>query len=255
MSVRRGLGWLLLSASLCLTGCLDYAEQLVLNEDGSGTLGIDFTIDMGFMAEIARAFGEEPDPEELRGPTREELMQGLEVEGIEVRELEIEDDAEAMTSRVHVILDFDHLGALEQIEGFGDDRRIEFFHTEEGEVRMVYRFDTRDVVPLEEVGSDVPEAEMDPIERKIFQVTQEARDALRFRARVALPGPLSGSNGSPDPEDPTASRWRVDKRSNPARHERLGRGEISLTLVAPRSSFPFLEDDDISEAPDTPERD
>ena len=59
---------------------------------------------------------------------------------------------------------------LRRIEGFGDDRRLEFFDEGDGEnVRVVYSFDTTDVIPLEELGDEPPAGEeLDPTEKKIL---------------------------------------------------------------------------------------
>ena len=110
---------------LLLSGCLDYGEELVLAPDGSGTLRVDFTADMKFMADVSRALGDEPTPEDLRGPTREEILEGLKVDGIEVKELEVAEREQK--SRVHLLLAFRSLEALGKIEGFGDDRKIDFY--------------------------------------------------------------------------------------------------------------------------------
>jgi hypothetical protein len=246
---RLSTGATLLAIPLLLTGCLDYSEQLQLQRDGSGTLGIDFTIDMSFMEDIARAIGDNPDPEEMRGPTREEVMAGLEVEGIDVQELEIQ--SRDKRTRVHIVLGFDSLETLTQIEGFGDDRRIEFFEDPTGGVRMIYSFDTTDVIPLEEVSDEeAAEAMQDPIERQIIEVTRRARNNLRFRSRIAMPGRILNSNGGRDREDPMAALWRIDRERTPERHAELGRGKIRMSVVVAREDLPFLEDRDIRPMPE-----
>jgi hypothetical protein len=234
-SARAGL---LVLLPLFLAGCLDYGEELTIEKDGTGTLKLDFVVDMAYMAEVSRALGDQPSPEEMRGPTKEEIQQGLVVEGITVRELEVQ-ERESRT-RVHLLLHFTSLEALGKIEGFGDDRKIEFFDEGEGKVRVVYSFDTTDIVPIEET----PEAgaEQDPVEKKILEVTRRARDAIRFRARVKLPGAIVRSNGARDPADPNVAVWRVDKQSDPERHVRLGRGKVIMMLLVDRASLPVVTD-------------
>ena len=69
-------------------------------------------VDLGLLADISSALEEEPDPEAAQGPTREEILHGLEVEGITVKELTIQrkDDK----SKVHIVVDFESLDAVER---------------------------------------------------------------------------------------------------------------------------------------------
>lgn len=232
----------LLAVTLCLSasGCLDYAEMLTLNADGSGKLRIDFTLDMGYMEKISKALGDEPHPDELRGPTREEVTEGLEVEGITIDKVDIEH--KGRKSHVLVELSFADIAALRRIEGFGDDRKIEFFDEGDGQhARVVYSFDTTDVIPVDEVSDEEAANATDPTERKILEITREARDALRFRGRVVMPGPVVKSNGMPDRTDPRASVWTIDKQTSPEKHAQLGRGKIYMMLLVDKSAVSFAE--------------
>jgi hypothetical protein len=225
---------------LCLltSGCLDYSEMLTLNPDGSGKLQIDFTLDMGYMEQISKALGDEPDPDELRGPTREEVVEGLEVDGITIDKVDI--DHKGRKSRVHVELSFEDLQALRRIEGFGDDRKLEFFDEGDGKhARVVYSFDTTDVIPVDEVSDEEAAAAQDPTEKKILDITRRAREALRFRARVLMPGRVVKSNGMPDRTEPRASLWRIDKATTPDKHSQLGRGKIYMMMLVEKTSIPF----------------
>lgn len=239
LHARSRFGLCVLLPLALLAGCLDYSEELSLNKDGSGRLKLDFTVDMSYMADVSRALGEEPSAEELRGPTREEIMEGMNVEGITVSELEVQE--RGTKTRVKMTVDFTSLEALARVEGFGDDRKIEFYDEGNGKVRVVYSFDTTDLLPIEEVGEGAAGDE-DPIEKKIREVTLRAREAVRFRTRVKLPGPLDRSNGRPVREDPTASIWVVDKDSDPEKHQRLGRGKMHMMLLIPREHLPFVRE-------------
>lgn len=230
-------------ALLPLAGCLDYAEELVLNPDGSGKLTIDFTIDMKYMEEVTKVLGDTPDPEELRGPTKEEVMEAVsESEGITVEEVEVK--SRDKQSHVHLKLAFTSLEALSRLEGFGDERKLEFFDEGEGKVRVLYSFDTTDVVPVDEVvpSEGAPQGEVDPVEKKIMEITQRARDALRFRARMVLPGPILNSNGSRDPATPNGSLWKVDKQSDPERHSKLGKGRVKMMVLVDRKTVGFVKE-------------
>ncbi|RMG07627.1 MAG: hypothetical protein D6731_23425 [Planctomycetota bacterium] len=232
-------------AALCLTlsGCLDYREQIRLEPDGSGTMVVDFLVDLGLMNEVAKAFGDEPDPAAQKGPTREEILQGLKVDGIRVDALDVRHKGDL--TKVHIELHFDSLEKLSLIQGFGDDRKMEFFDNGDGRVRVVYSFDTRDVIPLEELGEEPANGqELDPIEKKVLEITARARQRLRFRARVEFPGPILKSNGGPDtrkPPSPNARVWRIDAKSDPRRHARLGRGKIVMQLLVDRSTVPWVK--------------
>ena len=240
LHARSRLGLCVLLPLVLLAGCLDYSEDLTLNKDGSGRLKLDFTVDMSYMAEVSRALGEEPSAEELRGPTREEIMEGLNVEGIKVSELDVQE--RGTKTRVKMTVDFASLEALARVEGFGDDRKIEFYDEGNGKVRVVYSFDTTDLIPIEEVGEGGAAADEDPIEKKIREVTLRARDAVRFRARVKLPGALERSNGRPVREDPSASVWMIDKEGDPEKHQRLGRGKVHMMLLISREHLPFVRE-------------
>lgn len=239
------LAALLLCALPLLTGCLDYGEELTIDEKGGGSLRIDFVADMNFMSEVAKAIGDEPRPEEMRGPTKEEIQQGLQVEGIKLKELDVED--KGGKTKVHIALDFTSIDALKKIEGFGDDRTIEFFDEGNGKVRVVYSFDTSDLVPVEETGE--PGAQEDPTEKKIREITQRARDQVKFRAKVKLPGPIERNNGKAVEGDPNAAQWRVDKESDPQRHATFGRGKVRMMMLVARARLPFLKDGDLKPLP------
>lgn len=229
-------------ALLPLAGCLDYGEELVLNADGSGKLTIDFTIDMSYMEEVTKVLGDTPDPEELRGPTKEEVMEAVaEAEGITVEEVDVK--TRDKQSRVHLKLAFVSLEALSRLEGFGDERKLEFYDEGDGKVRVMYSFDTTDVVPVDEVApGEAPQGEVDPVEKKIMEITQRARDSLRFKARMVLPGPILNSNGARDPATPNGSLWKVDKQSDPERHAKLGKGRVKMMVLVDRKTVGFVKE-------------
>ncbi len=229
--------------TLSLAGCLDYREQMTLRKDGSGRLTIDFVVNLGLMTEIAAAFGDKPDPNSAKGPSREEILQGLRTKGLRVRELRVKHKGDK--SKVHLDLEFDSLDALREIEGFGDDRKVEFFDNGDGRVRVVYSFDTSDVIPLEELGDEPPEGgKLDPIEKKILEITGRARDELRFMGRIEMPGAILKSNGNTDAKQPNPNVriWRIDKKNDPKRHRSLGRGKIIMKMLVERSTVPWVKD-------------
>jgi hypothetical protein len=228
--------------TLLLAGCLDYRERLTLNKDGSGSMVIDFVVDLGLMNEVAKAFGDQPDPNATKGPTKEEILKGLKVKGITVDEERLTVHHKGDKSKVHIELTFESLKALGQIEGFGDDRKVEFFDNGDGKVRVIYSFDTTDVIPLEELGDEPPPGEeLDPTERKILEITARARDDLRFLGRVQLPGEILKSNGKIEKKPaPNARVWRIDKKADPRLHATLGRGRIIMKMLVERSTVPWV---------------
>jgi hypothetical protein len=242
MATRRCPTLVLLLLLPLFTGCLDYREHLLLAKDGSGSLKIDFVVDLSILNDISVALGEKPDPAATKGPTKEEVLNGLEVEGIKVKEIEIQQkDAK---SKVHLMLVFKDLEALRQIEGFGDDRRIDYYDNEDGKVRVVYSFDTKDQLPMEEFGEPgVDPEDMDPIEKKIVALTTAARDKIRFRSRVTLPGPIIKATGKKDPREPKDNErvWLIDKKRDPKRHARLGKSKIRMQLIVEKSTVPWVK--------------
>jgi len=231
--VRIGLFALLVT----LTGCLEYTEELTLKPDGSGTLSLDFTIDLSYLEDVSKALGEAPSEEDFAGPTEEEIREGLEVEGITIKSLDLE--TKGRKTRVKIVLDFANLDALNEIEGFGDDRRILFYDEGNGLVRVVYSFDTTDAIPADEL--DEEEAGDDPIEKKIMEITKKARAAMRFRAKLVLPGQIKKSNGKRDANNPNASLWQIDSKSTPEKHKTLGRGKIRMMALVSRDALPFVK--------------
>jgi hypothetical protein len=240
MSRTRCAALLFALLLLCTTGCLDYREHMTLKKDGSGTLKIDFVLDLGVLAEISTALGEKPDPAAAQGPTKEEILEGLEVEGIEVKEIDVQQ--KGYRSKVHLVIAFKNLEALNQIEGFGDDRRIDFYDNGDGKARVVYSFDTKDQLPIEEFG-EPGEGAMDPVEKKIVALTTAARGKIKFRSRVTLPGPIVKSTGMADPRKPKPNErvWQIDKEHSPKKHARLGKSKIRMQIVCEKSSVPFVK--------------
>lgn len=243
-TARRRSSWALpvLAFTTALTGCLDYREVLTLTADGSGTLQIDFVVDLGILGEISRLLGENPGPGDIAGPTREEMLAGMNVEGLEVKALDVQE--KGSKSKVHALIAFKDLAALAKMEGFGEDRRVDFYDEGDGKVRVVYGFDTDEAIPLEEIsdGAPAPGEELDPTEKKILAATERARDGLAFRARVILPGKVLRSNGKPVEGSPNESSWVVDKKTDPKRHAVLGKGRVNLMLLVERSSLPFVKE-------------
>lgn len=244
----RPARWAQVAAIICLTsllsGCLDYRERLTLKADGSGTLMIDFVVDLGLMNQVAQAFGDQPDPNATKGPTRDEILKGLKVKGIHVDEEKLKVQHRGDKSKVHVELAFDTLQALTLLQGFGDDRKVEFYDNGDDKVRVVYSFDTADVIPLEELGEGPPPGEkLDPVEKKILAITAKARAELRFMGRVILPGPILKSNGKQEKgkaPNPNARVWRIDRKSDPKRHANLGKGKIVMKMLVDRSTVPWV---------------
>jgi len=255
-SPLRAVALALLVSSLA--GCIDYRERLTLREDGSGTLVVDFVVDLGIMQTVARLVGDEPDPEDSKGPTADEIRAGLDVKGVTIQELTV--DYKGTKTKVHAKVEFESLQALARIEGFGRDRSMAFYDNGDGKVRVIYGFDTRDVIPIEELTDGSDDAEPDPTSKKILGLVERAQTQLTLRARVDLPGPVLKSNGDPVPDEPASSQWRIDQETDPKRQRVLGRGKVIMMLLCERSSVPFvtklepLPRDDPSEEPIEPRK-
>ena len=234
--------------ALCLfnlVGCIDYREQLTLKKDGSGSLRVDFLLNLEVMNEISKVLGEKPDPEATQGPSEKEIKRNLKVKGITVRELKVR--YKGTKTKVHIVLDFDTLATLRKIEGFGNDRKLEFFEGGKGKADkawVIYTLDTKDVIPLEEFGGEPPRPgeKRDPIEVKLAEITQRAQDSVKFRAKITLPGKIHDSNGkAPKKPNDKTKVWIVDKKTDPKRHKRLGRGKLFFRMLVDKSSLGFVK--------------
>lgn len=242
--------------AVSLAGCLDYRERLSLHKDGSGVLVVDFVVDLGIMQEVSRLVGDEPDPEDSKGPTADEIRAGLEVKGVTIKELDVA--AKGTKTKVHAKVEFESLQALARIEGFGQDRSVHFYDNGDGRVRVIYSFDTRDVIPIEELTDGSDDAEPDPTSKKILELVSQAQARLTLRSRIDLPGPLLKSNGDPVADEPGSSQWVISRQKDPKRQRVLGRGKVVMMLLCERSSVPFVKEleplpkDDPSEEPIEP---
>jgi hypothetical protein len=226
------------------SGCLDYREVLTFNHEGGGRLEAELTLDMGLMRELSLTLGEAPGDDDLAGPSREEILRILDVEGVTVKELRVE-QLEART-RVRLQIDFDDLEALHRIEAFSARRRIELLDHGEGRVLLVSRFDPRGVIPLpgalsqREGGSPLGPHEAMLVE----EVVQRIRQSIRLESELRLPGPIRASNSHPDARRPgfDVGAWSFDVERNPARHEDLGREVVQMQILCGRSAVPWAEE-------------
>lgn len=236
VAAARGL---LLLLPLLLSGCLDYAEVITLNPDGSGRLEAEATLDLGLVRRLSLALGEEPDAGELASPGRDEVLAALSVEGVTVRELRVDDLGER--TRIQVALDFADLEALRRLEGFAARRRLELFDAGGGQALLVSSFDPREVIPLPEEAARWPR-QGDGAD--LEQVVAELRRSVRLRSELRLPGPVLASNGHADAAPPGLDRaaWAVDALLAPERHVDLGRREVLMRVLCDRSSVPWARE-------------
>jgi hypothetical protein len=227
----------LLFAALCvpllLSGCLDYSEALSLRSDGSGTLEATFSIDMGLMGELSQALGEVVDPAELVGPTRDEVLEALSVEGVTVRRLEVE--PLGAKTQVRLTIEFADLEALQRIEGFSARRRIGVFDNGDGRALFVSRFDPRDLAPAPEFAATNEQA---------LDVLRRIRESIRLESELRLPGPIVASNGHADVARPglDVSAWAVDASRHPDRLARLGPTPVLMKVLCERSALPWARE-------------
>lgn len=235
--------WLTLLATLpllLLGGCLDYTEVITLNPDGGGRLEAELTIDMGLMRRLSLALGEELE-DGLTSPSRDEVLAALSVEGVTVRELQVED--QAGQTRIQLAIDFTDLEALHRIEGFGARRRLELYDHGDGQVLLVSSFDPREVIPLpEDVARWAQRGDFAPhTAPALEQVVLELRRSVRLRSELRLPGPLLASNGHLDAAVDAAA-WAVDERRYPERHVDLGRREVLMKILCERRTVPWIQE-------------
>lgn len=229
---------------LFLGGCLDYAEVLTLNPDGGGHLEAELTIDLGLMRRLSLALGDEPEEGDLAGPSRDEVLAALSVDGVTVRELQVE--AQGERTWIRLAVDFVDLEALHRLEGFGARRRLELYDHGDGHVLLVSRLDPREVVPLaEDARRWAQRGDLDPHQAwALEQVVQELRRSVRLTSELRLPGPILASNGHPDATRPglDVAAWAVDDLRHPERHVDLGRREVLMKVLCERRSLPWVQE-------------
>jgi hypothetical protein len=172
-----------LSLLLAITGCIDYSEQIVLAEDGSGTVSLSYKVASDFIP----GFGK-PESEKLKSEN-EEFVKRFEAEGIGITHTSVLDlnDSRAYSADFA----FDDDAALNSTDFY---KSFSAFEIKRGKT-LEY---TRTISPREES------------EKKADDETEEKLAAMfednRFVFSVRMPARVTVSNGTIN-EDGYTVEW------------------------------------------------
>ncbi|MBI3725182.1 hypothetical protein HY251_14725 [bacterium] len=237
-SLRRlALGTIAGAALLSLAGCLEYDEVLTLAKDGSGQLTLDLTVDMTFYFEKVRPLLpviQSEDSEETKPFTKEEIQKDCEAKGVKVKTCEVSDLGKNRT-RLKLALDFKDLESLRSIRRFSD-RELEF--EENGDdLEVSYKVDPRSALAAKgfDMSADVAKT---PDEKKIAEAIEEARNASRARFALKLPGKVTKTNATSQPD---GSVRRVVDRTDKKALAALAKEPLSITASFPKKDAAFME--------------
>jgi hypothetical protein len=218
-------------------GCLDYEEVLSIASDGSGTVGIELNLDLSIVADLKKS-DPTPDSEDSGDlsslVSKDEIKKDLDVPGITVKTLEVEDKGSHKT-HVKLAFQYKNLDALRSVRFFSD-REISV--VDQGEnVDFIYKYNARSILNM--LGLDPAEKPpADEHARKVHAALDEARKASSARFVLTMPGNLVATNGEKT-GDRTA-RFTVDK-SKPEAQDRLLREPLKMVATVAKKDAPFWE--------------
>ncbi len=222
---------LVVASLVLLSGCLDYDEVLTLAADGSGSVHVDFTVDLAF-SEALRKLQVPPGekaPEDADDPykmmvTKEEILKNVQgVPGVEVRPIKVEEPA---PNKTHVVLDVDFksLAALRKTTGFAN--RELAFEEKDGSVLATYKVDARflkDLGLLTAPGDPEPTTDL---EKKMRKTVEDATAGAKARFTVRFPAkPVAIVAGAAVSGDEKAVRVEVPA-NDPRAHAALAKDPI-----------------------------
>jgi hypothetical protein len=209
--------FVLLAPLLLLGGCLDYDEVVSIAADGSGSVRIDFTVDLAFAEKLRKLSvpaGEKP-PEDADDPykmmvTKEEVLKNVQgVDGVTVKQILVEDLPPTKT-HVKLALEFASLDALRKTKGFA--YRELAFTEKDGAVAATYKVDVRflkELALLPDAEAPAPETDL---EKKMGKTVDDATADAAARFTVHFPAKLDTTTGKKVEGDDKAARLEVAKK-------------------------------------------
>jgi hypothetical protein len=232
--MRKAL--LLLGVLLPLTGCLDYDEVLTLKADGSGSIRVDFTVDLTFEGKL-KTLMTPPDPDAKPGApddtddpykmmvSKQEILKYVQgVDGVTVKECtEEEKPAGSKKHHVHLEVDFKTLDALRKTNAFRDGAREITFEAKDDKVQAVYKVDAAKIL-----GDLLPgPAPEDEQQKKMRKIVDEATIDAGARFTILFPAKPASTTGKADEKDDKTIRWEVPKKDEKA-HAALAKDPIVM---------------------------
>ncbi|HZU99351.1 MAG TPA: hypothetical protein VFF73_21770 [Planctomycetota bacterium] len=237
---------LLLGVLLPLSGCLDYEEILTLAADGSGSVKVDFTVDLAFEAKL-KALMKSPEPEATPGApddvddpykmmvSKQEVLKYVQgVDGVTVKECTAEEPSPGK-HHVKLLVEFKSLDALRKTNAFRDGARELTFTAKDDKVEAVYKVDAKIL------GSLLPgPAGEDEQEKKARKIVDEATLDAGAHFTVVFPAKPLSTTGKADEKEDKAAVWTVPKKDEKA-HAALAKDPIVMKAeLAKKDAAKFL---------------
>ena len=179
----------LLLLCLCLSGCFEYEERIVLNRDGSGTMEIEYWT-LGDM-EIETNDHVFPHMEK---DIRKEIKKKYTSDKIRLLDLSVDNKKDSRSVRFK--LAFDNLMDLNEVEQFQDSRII-FKKTGD---RILFE---RDIF----LDGDKPDKHGNLFGRLVVGILETALSNIRFRFEIETPYNITKSNADLTP-DKNRAVWK-----------------------------------------------
>lgn len=182
MGTKRIAGLLiLLISALCIGGCFDYQERIVLNQNASGSMEVDYWI----MDGVKINNGEFSFPAR-QGNIREEVERKYTSDKVKLTEFKVSDDKN--TRHVHFKVAFDNILDLNDVEQFQESKII---FTKSGKnityERSIYLHNGN------QAGQDKPEGLFGKL---ILGLVKDGLSNIKFRFEVESPYPIDKSNAN-----------------------------------------------------------
>jgi hypothetical protein len=219
--MRKAL--LVFSSLIFLTGCLDYDEILTLKSDGSGSVRVEFTVDLAFEAKLKKLMTPEPAPGEKPPEqddsddaykmmvSKQEILKYVQgVEGVTVKQIVV-DEPSAQKHHVKLEVEFKSLDALRKTNAFRDGARELTFEAKDDKVEAVYKVDAKllgSLLPGGEAGDDQ--------EKKMRKIVDDATIEAGAKFTIVFPKKPASTTGKAVENDEKAAVWEVPKKDEKA---------------------------------------
>ena len=218
MGIRRITGLLiLLISALCISGCFDYQERIVLNKDASGTMAVDYWI----MNDVRIDSGEYGFPDK-GGNIRKEVKKKYTSDKIKLTEFNVSDEKD--TRHVHFKVAFVNILDLNDVEQF-QNNKIRF--TQSG-TNISYE---RSITLNEgnKAGQNEPEGLFGKL---VLGFVKDGLSNIRFRFEVVTPYRIDQTNAdSKTGGNRAVWKFRLpDVMGQPDYEMRLSTGDGSLKI-------------------------
>jgi hypothetical protein len=239
MKLVRVLAPIGFAVLLALGGCIDGDETLTLAGDGSGTVKLDFTLDLSFVEKLKKL---EPD---VGGEDAEDLTKKIDKKmiqdsvtgpGVKVGTLDVEDAGPK--KHVKLELEFKDLEALRALSGFSD-RRLDFAESGDN-VDVTYRFFATGLYGFAGIGTEEGEAPATDTDKKMAAIVADATKAAGGRFTLVLPGKVLATSGKAVAGNEKAAFFEIPK-NDPALQKKLKKEPFVMTAAIAKKDAPFFE--------------